>query len=916
MNPNTLFPHNLHAYNEIKQAFAEGKRKVCVEHATATGKSYLITAVSDHFERVVIIIPGEEVREQVRDTVIKLSPERNLMPYFITYQKLTEDNKAGLMESDYKNKYDLIVIDEYHHTGAKEWGKAIQALIDNNAEAKVFGTTATPERYSEGGRNMSEEFFDGNVASRLDLGTAWKRKVLMPADYIIAIEDSEKFHDEFIREIEESKLMDELKSSFKDKVKQLQHDYDLKGKEPGVVKNHLRPEAKRVIVFSKTISQAKKDERKVKGWLKQAGFKIAGSYVIDSNVGSAERERIRNAFQNNDFEGIKMMVAVNMLNEGVHVPDVDAVFFLRKTMSPTIHLQQMGRCMKLYKEGDHRPVVFDFCNNIKNVVKDDIAQLFKSERQSFDAWQDLEQSESTVVDKKPRKSKEAEDENFPRGINYSASDYELYEAFTRDLSNADWDKNYAEAKAFYEEHGRFPASKENRKLYHWAINWWINAYMKKPEQNQEKADMLTTIGYTYQTVNEMNDKVWMKCYAEAKAFYEEHGHFPASKENRKLYHWAINWWKNTYLKNPEAYQGKADMLIAIGYTYQTFDEMNDKVWMKFYTEVKTFYEEHRHFPTSKENKRLYTWALVWWKNTYLKNPEAYQEKADMLTAIGYTYQTFDEKCDKVWMKCYAEAKTFFGEHGHFPTPKENKRLYTWAKQWWRNCYLKSPEMHQEKAEMLLGIGFEWQTVNEMNDKVWMKCYAEAKLFYEKYGYFPAIKKPWAGRWWRNTYMKKPEQNQEKADMLTTVGYTYQTVNEMNDKVWMKFYTEVKTFYEEHRHFPTSKENKRLYTWALVWWKNTYLKNPEAYQEKADMLTTVGYTYQTFDEKCDKVWMKLYTEVKTFYEEHRHFPTSKENKKLYTWAKQWWKNTYLKSPEMHQEKANMLLAIGFEYKGKK
>ena len=208
--------------------------------------------------------------------------------------------------------------------------------------------------------------------------------------------------------------MDEQKSSFKDMVKQLQHDYDLKGKEPGVVKNHLRPEAKRVIVFSKTISQAKKDERKVKGWLKQAGFKIAGSYVIDSNVGSAERERIRNAFQSNDFEGIKVMVAVNMLNEGVHVPDVDAVFFLRKTMSPTIHLQQMGRCMKLYKEGDHRPVVFDFCNNIKNVVKDDIAQLFKSERQSFDAWQDLEQSEPIVVEKKPRKSKEAEDENFPR----------------------------------------------------------------------------------------------------------------------------------------------------------------------------------------------------------------------------------------------------------------------------------------------------------------------------------------------------------------------------------------------------------------------------------------------------------------------------------------------------------------------
>ena len=847
MNPNTLFPHNLHAYNEIMQAFGEGKRKVCVEHATATGKSYLITAVSDHFERVVIIIPGEEVREQVRGKLIELSPDRNVMPDFITYQKLTEDNKAGLMESAYKDKYDLIVIDEYHHTGAKEWGKAIQALIDNNTDAKVLGTTATPERYSEGGRNMSDEFFDGNVASRLDLGTAWKRKVLMAADYIIAIEDSEKFHDEFIREIEESKLMDEHKSSFKDMVKQLQHNYDLIGKEPGVVKNHLRPEAKRVIVFSKTISQAKKDERKVKGWLKQAGFKIAGSYVIDSNVGCAERGRIRDAFQSNDFEGIKVMVAVNMLNEGVHVPDVDAVFFLRKTMSPTIHLQQMGRCMKLYKEGDHRPVVFDFCNNIKNVVKDDIAQLFKSERQSFDAWQDLEQSEPTVVEKKPRKPKEAEDENFPRGINYSASDYELYEAFTRDLSNVDWDANYAEAKAFYVEHGHFPIYKENERLYSWARSWWKKTYLKNPEKNQEKADNLTAIGFEYQSLDEM----WVKSYEKAEAFYEEHGHFPTYKENAKLSSWTLGWWKNNYLMNPEKYQEKADMLIAIGFVYQSIDNRNEKLWMKNYEEAEAFYEEHGHFPTIKNIKRINRWAYKWWKETYLNNPEKNQEKADNLTAIGFEYRSKEEQHANVWMKNYEKAKEFFDENEQFPTSIEGGRLYAWA----------------------------WN-------------------------------------WWRRTYLKNPEKNQENADMLIAIGFVYQLIDDRNEKLWMKNYKEAKAFYVEHGRFPTHKENKKLYSWARQWWVNTYPKNPRIYQEKADMLTAIGFEYRTAEVAIDKLFVKNYQEAKAFFEEHGHFPTKKENSKLNGWARNWWRNNYLMNPELHQEKADNLTAIGFEYKGKK
>ena len=778
MNPNTLFPHNLHAYNEIMSAFGVGKRKVCVEHATATGKSYLITAVSDHFERVVIIIPGEEVREQVRGKLIELSPDRNVMPDFITYQKLTEDNKVGLMESDYKNKYDLIVIDEYHHTGAKEWGKAIQALIENNAEAKVFGTTATPERYSEGGRNMSEEFFDGNVASRLDLGTAWKRKVLMAADYIIAIEDSEKFHDEFIREIEESKLMDEDKSSFKDMVKQLQHDYDLKGKEPGVVKNHLRPEAKRVIVFSKTISQAKKDERKVKGWLKQAGFKIAGSYVIDSNVGSAERERIRNAFQSNDFEGIKMMVAVNMLNEGVHVPDVDAVFFLRKTMSPTIHLQQMGRCMKLYKEGDHRPVVFDFCNNIKNVVKDDIAQLFKSERQNFDAWQDLEQSEPTVVENKPRKPKETEDENFPRGINYSAPDYDLYEAFTRDLSNADWDKNYAEAKAFYEEHGHFPTYKVNKRIVNWGGAWWRNNYLKNPVLHQEKAEMLTAIGFEYRAIDEINDRLFMKNYEEAKDFFEEYGHFPDYKENKKLYSWVRAWWINTYLKNPVLHQEKAEMLTYIKFKYKTMEEIKNEQWGKNYEEAKAFFDKYGHFPENKENKKIRQWAIQWWRKVYLIDKNKNQEKAEMLTAIGFEYRIVKEVKDEQFMDNYEKAKAFYDEHGHFPTHKENKKIRQWAGQWWRKVYLKKPEEHQGKARILESIGFIYQNADEKNIERWMKNYLQCKEFFDKHRRFPEKRRDdnklyqWVMAWWTKTYLKNPFLHQEKADMLLAIGFEY------------------------------------------------------------------------------------------------------------------------------------------------
>ena len=102
--------------------------------------------------------------------------------------------------------------------------------------------------------------------------------------------------------------------------------------------------------------------------------------------------------------------------------------------------------------------------------------------------------------------------------------------------------------------------------------------------------------------------------------------------------WAMNWWRKMYLNNQVLHQEKADMLVDIGFKYQTVDEMNDKKFMENYKEAKLFYDEYGHFPTHTESKRISLWAKCWWVRTYLKNQELYQEKADMLIAIGFEYK--------------------------------------------------------------------------------------------------------------------------------------------------------------------------------------------------------------------------------------------------------------------------------------
>ncbi len=61
------------------------------------------------------------------------------------------------------------------------------------------------------------------------------------------------------------------------------------------------------------------------------------------------------------------MTAMNMLNEGVDVPEVDLIIFLRVTHSRIIFLQQLGRGLRL-SEGKEKVIVLDFVADLKRIA--------------------------------------------------------------------------------------------------------------------------------------------------------------------------------------------------------------------------------------------------------------------------------------------------------------------------------------------------------------------------------------------------------------------------------------------------------------------------------------------------------------------------------------------------------------------
>ena len=180
-----LYEHNQKAYDALLDMLGERDR-ACVIKPTGTGKFVIIAKmVQDNPDKRFLLLGTNDY--MFNDQMANLA---EIAPGF-TPENLQFMTYAAAMGMERRNDcvppYDVIIADEFHHCGAEEWGKGVTHILNANESAKVVGFTATPIRYSDGGRNMADEMFDGNVAYSMELEEAWLRGILPIPEYIVAL---------------------------------------------------------------------------------------------------------------------------------------------------------------------------------------------------------------------------------------------------------------------------------------------------------------------------------------------------------------------------------------------------------------------------------------------------------------------------------------------------------------------------------------------------------------------------------------------------------------------------------------------------------------------------------------------------------------------------------------------------------
>ena len=355
---------------KLKETRINGNKKGLVISATGTGKTYLAAMDIKQFFEI-----KSNAKNKLFEINDKKSKTSNIKFLFIAHREELLENAinvfskilkidknefgriyGGLKEIDkniifasiqsLRNCYnefkpsffDYVIVDEFHHSMSDSYLKTLSYFNPKF----LLGLTATPKRMD--GKDILS-LCDYNVVDEIGIKEALEEDLIVPFhyfgvnDYTINYDNIPYKNGKYNEKI----LLENL-------LLNTRTDYIVKK----INKFGFDGDELSAVAFCQNIEHAffMKEEFSKKGYK---------SAVITANTNSNERSEILEKFKNKKIE---ILCVVDILNEGIDIPTINLLLFLRPTMSSTIFIQQIGRGLRKAKNKDFVTII-DFIGNHK-----------------------------------------------------------------------------------------------------------------------------------------------------------------------------------------------------------------------------------------------------------------------------------------------------------------------------------------------------------------------------------------------------------------------------------------------------------------------------------------------------------------------------------------------------------------------
>lgn len=335
------YPHQQHVLDALRQERVGGHHRNLVIAATGTGKT--VVAALDYarlrkdwgeasllfvaHRKEILVQSQATFRVAVQDghfgelLVERFKPQKG-QHVFASIQALHEGRLADLAD----DAYDVVVVDEFHHAAADSYTR----LLDKLKPKVLLGLTATPERAD--GKSILH-WFDDRIAAELRLWDALDLQLLCPFQYF-GIHDGTDLS-----------MVDWRAGRYE--VSDLERVYtadDVRAKAMlRAIRRRIRdPRSMRALGFCVSIKHAEY-------MAEYCQRHDLPALAVSGNTPKAQRDAALTQLR---AGRASVLFTVDLFNEGIDIPAVDTVLFLRPTESSTVFLQQLGRGLRLSEDKD------------------------------------------------------------------------------------------------------------------------------------------------------------------------------------------------------------------------------------------------------------------------------------------------------------------------------------------------------------------------------------------------------------------------------------------------------------------------------------------------------------------------------------------------------------------------------------
>ena len=318
----------------------QGKLRHLIVAATGTGKTMIAafdyqrwSRSSMGFPKLLFIAHREEILRQALGTFRAVLRDHNFGELLVGGAEPEQLDHLFCSIQSYNSRelwrlpddrFRYVVIDEFHHAAAPSYRR----LIDHVQPDVLLGLTATPERTDE-----LDVFamFGGEASAEIRLPDAINRRLLCPFQYF-GITDS----------VDLDGLTWQRGGYRTDELDRIYTGNDVRA---GLVLDKARellldPFRSRCLGFCVSVAHAEFMAR----FFTEHGLP---SLALSATSSDTERRTAQDRLRRYE---INVIFAVDLYNEGIDIPELDTVLFLRPTESLTVYLQQLGRGLRLHDD--------------------------------------------------------------------------------------------------------------------------------------------------------------------------------------------------------------------------------------------------------------------------------------------------------------------------------------------------------------------------------------------------------------------------------------------------------------------------------------------------------------------------------------------------------------------------------------